>query len=302
LEDFQRILHLESRLHVEGRNLSTRHGQELLEVRDELSLDVRSHCEQESHEVIHVLRGDIRALEASRVIQVLQDDTNHGVHGLCRHELVVEQLADDDRLATLGLLELRPGNDGISLSRIRRRGNHNDVRGILERVEHLDLSLNILLHLRSRFGQTSNELGNDGCEEALLDAAVKQQRTDTKTEHIIASAQDRLRLLHILRQIDLGEFIDGRNDRLVVRIVLFTDLAMRILQCLLTPVIGERGRGVLAVVLLGLHVCRANLGNRSAAHAINDRHTSRGKGNQRTRAGSVDSCDLHDTHSPYIRK
>jgi hypothetical protein len=73
---------------------------------------------------------------------------------------------------------------------------------------------------------------------------------------------------------------------------------MRILEGTLTPVVGKRRRRVLAVVLLGLHVCRTNLGNRSAAHAINDRHTSRGQGNQRTRAGGVNGCDLHGTHSP----
>lgn len=107
----------------------------------------------------------------------------------------------------------------------------------------------------------------------------------------------------MLLQVELGELIDGCDDRFLIGIILLTNLTMRILQSLLTPVVRKTRRSVLAVVLLCLHLCsRANLGDRGAAHLLNDLDTCRGKGHLGTRAGGVDSCDLHDAHDPYFRE
>lgn len=302
LEDFQRILELETRLHREGRHIGAGPSEEALELLDEVTLDVGCHGEEEADEVIDVLRGRLRVSQASRLLQIVQHDADHGVHRLHRNELLVEELADDHGLAALLLLELGPLNDGLLPASLRRRGDHNNIGGVLERIKHLDLSLNVLLHLGDDLNNLGNELCDDRSEEALLDTAVKQQGADAEAEHVVARREDLERLLEILLQVDLGELVDGRNDRLVIRIVLLTDLAMRIFESLLAPVVREAGRRLFAIVLLGLHVCsRANLGDRSAAHTCDHLEACRGKGHLGPRTGGVDSCDLHDAHNPYIR-
>ncbi len=300
MEDFQRILQLEARLHREGRNLGTWDRQEALKLLDEVTLDVGGHREEEANQMVHVLGRDLRVGQSGRLLEIIQHDADHGVHRLSGDQLLVEELSDDHRLAALLLLELGPLNDGLLPPRIRRRGNDNDVGCVLERIKHLDLCLNVLLHLRLGLRQKRNELRDDGRKEALLDAAVKQERTDAETEHVVARAQDTRSTLDVLLEVELGELVDRGHDGLVIGVILLADLAVRIFERLLAPIVGEAGRRLFAIVLLGLHVCsRANLGDRSAAHLLNDLHACRGKGHLGARAGGVDSCDLHDARNPY---
>lgn len=148
MEDFQRILQLESRLHREGRDLGTRNREEALELLDELSLDVRRHSEEEPDQMIHVLGRCLRIDQARRLLQIIQNNADHGVHRLRRHQLPVEELAHDHSLAALLLFELGPLNDCLFPSRLGGCRDDDDVRGVLERIKHLNLRLDVLLHLR----------------------------------------------------------------------------------------------------------------------------------------------------------
>ena len=190
------------------------------------------------------------------LLEILQHARDILGHCLLGDKATTIQFSQVDGEPTLEFLLLGPRNHSVPVGRVVCAGDHGHIPGVIEDIHHLELDREISRGLGCGLHQVTIQVCEDGCEEGLANAPVKQERCHPETEEAVTLPQERHDLARELRIILLRELIDRRAHSVVLWIVLLTHLPDHLNEDRFPPIGGLFLGAPMSRSLIGLPIER----------------------------------------------